>query len=257
VALLAERTPASFVAFDLLADGDHDLTGRPFAERRRALVEALADAAAPVHVTPATADPVTADEWFHSFEGAGLDGVVAKPLTEPYQPDKRVMFKVKHERTADCVVAGFRWHTSGPIVGSLLLGLYDADGELRSVGVSASFPMTRRAELLAELAPYRIPDGGAAAAGHPWAEWADWAANNPGTAASRQGMVSRWDPAKGLSFVPVRPELVVEVRYDHMEGRRFRHTAQFKRWRPDRLPAQCGFDQLEEPVSYTLSTILA
>ena len=281
VALLADQTPASFVAFDLLALGDDDLTGRPFVERRAALEAALADARPPIHLTPATADPAVARRWFEQFEGAGLDGVVAKPLDAVYQPDKRVMFKIKHQRTADCVVAGFRWHKSGPIVGSLLLGLFDEQGRLQHVGVTASFTMARRAELLAELAPYRIPDGGAGAAGHPWASWADWAhsegqntqgrdnqgrdnqgrdteGRDPGEQPRRRpGAVSRWSTGKDLSWVPVRPELVLEVGYDHLEGHRFRHTAQFRRWRADRTPASCSYTQLEQPVRYRLADVLA
>ena len=254
VTLLAEQTPASFVAFDALALGDDDLMARPFAERRRALEEALAGAEAPVHVTPATADMDRAREWFDVFEGAGLDGVVAKPLTGPYQPDKRVMFKVKHERTADCVVAGFRWHKSGPVVGSLLLGLHTEDGTLQHVGVTASFPMARRRELLDEIAPYRIPDGEVGASGHPWAAWAEAEAQASGR---MPGAQSRWNAGKDLSWIPLRPELVVEVAYDHMEGTRFRHTAQFRRWRPDRDPRSCTFAQLERPVSFDLAAVLA
>jgi ATP-dependent DNA ligase len=274
VALLAEQTPASLVAFDLLALGREDLTGRDFAHRRAVLTQALAPAAGRVHVTPATADPQTAARWFAAFEGAGLDGVVAKPLTGGYQPGKRVMFKVKHERTADCVVAGFRWHASGPVVGSLLLGLFDEDGALRSAGVAASFPMARRRSLLDDLAPYRVPEGGATAAGHPWGGWADWsgAPDQAGAAAEagpggqpgageppqrgRGSATSRWAPGKSLSFVPVLPRLVAEVRYGHLEGRRFRHTAHFRRWRADRDPASCTYAQLDEPVGYDLSDIL-
>ena len=273
VALLAERTPASLVAFDLLALGTQDLTGSDFAVRRARLEAALAppapDADRPteggarasqVYLTPATADPATAARWFEQFEGAGLDGVVAKPLTGPYEPGKRVMFKVKHERTADCVVAGFRWHTSGPVVGSLLLGLYSGDGQLRSVGVAASFPMARRRSLLHELAPYRIPEGGATAAGHPWGGWADWRDDGPppegGRDAARGGAGSRWAPGKSLSFVPLLPQLVAEVRYGHLEGERFRHTAHFRRWRPDRAPSSCTYAQLDEPVGYDLADVL-
>ena len=249
VRLLARQTPASFVAFDVLALDDDDLMGRPFAERRARLVEALADAQDPVFVTPATADLGQAQEWFRQFEGAGLDGVVAKPLDGVYAPDKRTMFKIKHERTADCVVAGFRWHKVGDVVGSLLLGLWNDDGRLQHVGVSASFPMARRKSLLDELAPYRDVE----LADHPWGEWADQEAH-----ADRRmpGAVSRWNAKKDLSFVPLRPELVVEVAYDHMEGDRFRHTAQFRRWRPDRDPESCTYSQLEEPVSFRLSDIL-
>jgi ATP-dependent DNA ligase len=249
VKLLSEQTPVSFVAFDLLALGDEDLTGRPFAERRALLVEALADARPPVHVTPATGDLAEARRWFEQFEGAGLDGVVAKPLDGTYQPDKRAMFKIKHERTAECVVAGFRWHKSGDVVGSLLLGLWADDGHLQHVGVSASFPMARRRTLLDDLAPYRDVD----LAEHPWGGWADQQAH----AGQRlPGAVSRWNATKDLSFVPLRPELVVEVAYDHMEGDRFRHTAQFRRWRPDRDPRSCTYAQLDEPVRFDLAEIL-
>ncbi len=250
---LAAELPASLVAFDLLALGSESLLDNDFRDRRARLVEALDGAPPPVHLTPATADPALAREWFEVFEGAGLDGVVAKPLTGGYQSDKRVMFKVKHERTADCVVAGFRWHKTGPIVGSLLLGLYDGDGALQHVGVSASFPMARRAQLVEELAPYRIELGEAATAGHPWAAWADAQAHAEGRL---PGAVSRWSTGKDLSWQPVRPELVVEVAYDHMEGTRFRHTAQFRRWRPDRDPASCTYDQLDRPVRYDLAKIL-
>lgn len=189
-----------------------------------------------------------AHRWFTQFEGAGLDGVVAKPLDGTYQPDKRAMFKVKHERTADCVVAGFRWHKTGGILGSLLLGLWDDEGHLQHVGVAASFPMARRAALIEELAPLRTDVGD-----HPWAQWADSDAH----AGNRlPGAVSRWNATKDLSFEPLRPELVVEVAYDHMEGTRFRHTAQFRRWRPDRDPATCTYAQLETPVRFDLADVL-
>lgn len=249
VRMLAEATPARFVAFDLLALDDDDWTGRPFAERRAALVDALAAARAPVHVTPATTDHATAQEWFRRFEGAGLDGLVAKPLDGTYQPDKRVMFKVKPERTADCVVAGYRVHKTGPdAVGSLLLGLYTDDGSLASVGVIGAFPMARRTQLFAELQPLV-----ATFDNHPW----NWAEQETGTRTPRSSEFSRWAAGKDLSFVPLRPERVVEVRYDHMEGARFRHTAQFVRWRPDRDPLSCTFEQLEEPVSFDLADVLA
>ena len=249
VRMLAERTPASFVGFDLLALGDDDLMGRPFSERRAKLVDALAAASDPVFVTPATADLAEAREWFTRFEGAGLDGVVAKPLDGTYQPDKRTMFKVKHERTADCVVAGFRWHKTGGIIGSLLLGLYAGDGRLHHVGVAASFPMARRRSLVAELEPYIADD----LSQHPWGEWADQEAH----ASTRMpGAVSRWSAGKNLSFVPLRPELVVEVAYEKMEGDRFRHTAQFRRWRTDRTPESCTYEQLESPDDLELSEIL-
>jgi ATP-dependent DNA ligase len=249
VLLLAEQTPVSFVAFDLLALGDDDLTGRPFAERRALLEQALAAASDPVFITPATGDLAVAREWFERFEGAGLDGVVAKPLDGTYQPDKRTMFKIKHERTADCVVAGYRWHKTGGIVGSLLLGLYGDDGRLQHVGVAASFPMARRRALVDELAPYVVTD----LSQHPWGEWADQAAHLGGRL---PGAVSRWSAGKDLSFVPLRPELVVEVAYDHMEGDRFRHTAQFRRWRSDRTPESCTYEQLEAPAGLDLAEIL-
>lgn len=267
IALLAERTPASFVAFDLLAVGDEALLEQPFARRRQLLVETLATARPPFHVTPATGSYDTALRWFEEFEGAGLDGVVAKPLGIGYEPDKRLMFKVKHERTADCVVAGFRWHKSGPIVGSLLLGIYNATGGLQHVGVAAAFTAKRRAELVDELAPYRMTE----LTGHPWAAWAEQAqaaapaAADPmvtdpvaGTGPDRMpGAVSRWTGKKDLSWVAVRPELVCEVAYEHMEGDRFRHTARFRRWRTDRTPESCTYEQLEEPVAYDLDQILA
>ncbi len=246
---LAGETPASFVAFDLLALGEEDLTGEPFARRRRLLEEALADAAPPVHLTPATTDRAAAQRWFEQFEGAGLDGIVAKPLTGTYQPNKRAMVKVKHVRTADCVVAGYRVHTSGPdAVGSLLLGLYDDAGTLASVGVIGAFPMARRRALMTELASLVTTFDD-----HPWA----WAAPTEGARTPRSSEHSRWNGGKDLSFVPLRPERVVEVKYDHMEGARFRHTAQFVRWRPDREPESCTYAQLDEPVSYDLSDILA
>ncbi|GAA4707879.1 putative DNA ligase LigC [Phytohabitans rumicis] len=248
VKMLSEQTPARFVAFDLLALGDVDWTGRPFAERRAALEEALAGASAPVHVTPATIDREIAQRWFHQFEGAGLDGVVAKPLDGAYEPDKRVMFKVKHERTADCVVAGYRVHKSGPDrIGSLLLGLYNTAGELASVGVIGAFPLARRAELFEEMQPLVTTFDD-----HPWA----WAKQEEGTRTPRNAEGSRWAAGKDLSFTPLRPERVVEVRYDHMEGIRFRHTAQFVRWRPDREPKSCTYEQLEEPVNFDLADVL-
>jgi ATP-dependent DNA ligase len=249
VNMLAGATPAHFVAFDLLAVDDADLRGRPFADRRRALEEALAAAASPVHLTPATTDVEVAEEWFHRFEGAGLDGIVAKPLEGTYQPDKRVMFKIKHERTADCVVGGYRVHKSGPgTIGSLLLGLYDGEGDLANVGVIGAFPMARRRALFEELQPLVTTFEG-----HPW-DWSRFEAELART--PRKGEGSRWNAGKDLSFVPLRPERVVEVRYDHMEGDRFRHVAQFVRWRPDRDPRSCTFEQLEEPVGFDLGEIL-
>jgi ATP-dependent DNA ligase len=248
VRLLAEQTPAEFVVFDLLALGDDDYMARPFADRRAALEHVLADVGAPFHLTPATRDREQATRWFSQFEGAGLDGVVAKPLDVMYEPDKRVMFKVKHERTADCVVAGYRPHKSGPdAIGSLLLGLYDDAGRLASVGVVGAFPLATRRTLFAELQPLVTSFDE-----HPW----NWARPDPGVRGPRDAEHSRWNANKDLSFVPLRPERVVEIRYDHMEGTRFRHTAQFVRWRPDREPRSCGFGQLEEPVNFNLADIL-
>jgi ATP-dependent DNA ligase len=247
VRMLAETTPASFIAFDLLALDDVDYTGRPFSERRAALVDALAGRGRSFHVTPATTEQGTAQRWFTEFEGAGLDGVIAKPVDGIYQPDKRVMFKIKHQRTADCVVAGYRVHKSGrDAVGSLMLGIYQDDGTLASVGVVGAFPMARRRELFAELQQLVTTFDG-----HPW----NWVAHVPAEP-TRRNTNSRWNPDKSLAFVPLRPELVVEVRYDHMEGRRFRHTAQFNRWRPDRDPRSCTYAQLEQPVTFDLGDIV-
>ena len=248
VTLLSEQTPASFIAFDLLALGDEDLTERPMAERRAMLVDALAAANPPVHVTPATQDQDVAQRWFAQFEGAGLDGLIAKKLDQPYQPDKRVMAKIKHERTADCVLAGYRVHKSGPdAIGSLLLGLYDERGVLASVGVVGAFPMERRKELMVELQPLVTTFDD-----HPWA----WAKQEEGERTPRKSEGSRWNAGKDLSFVPLRPERVVEVRYDYMEGVRFRHTTQFVRWRDDREPRSCTYDQLERPVRFNLADVL-
>jgi ATP-dependent DNA ligase len=249
VKLLSQQTPASFVAFDLLAIGNEDCTGLPFEQRRARLEETLAASRPPVYLTPATRDRDLAVQWFSQFEGAGLDGVVAKRLGGRYEPDKRVMFKVKHERTADCVVAGYRPHKSGAdVIGSLLLGLYDDSGRLASVGVVGAFPMARRRELFTELQPLVTSFDG-----HPW----NWGAGQQeGVRNPRSSETSRWNAGKDLSFVPLRPERVLEVRYEHMEGTRFRHTAQFSRWRPDRTAESCGFAQLEEPVSYDLAQIL-
>jgi ATP-dependent DNA ligase len=248
VRLLAKQTPAEFVVFDVLALGDVSYLETEFGTRRDLLEEVMTDAAAPFHVTPATRDRELAGQWFSQFEGAGLDGIVAKPLDGVYEPDKRVMFKVKHERTADCVVAGYRVHKSGPdTIGSLLLGLYDDAGRLASVGVIGAFPLAVRHELFTELQPLVTTFDG-----HPW----NWAKPEPGVRNPRGAEHSRWNANKDLSFVPLRPQRVVEVRYDHMEGTRFRHTAQFVRWRPDRDPRSCGFAQLEEPVGYSLTDIL-
>jgi ATP-dependent DNA ligase len=250
---LAAETPAHFVAFDLLALGDDLYLQAPFTRRRATLARALANCSTPVHLTPVTDDPATARRWFDQFEGAGLDGLVAKAHDDSYRPDQRVMLKIKHERTADCVVAGLRWHKTSsvehPLVGSLLLGLYDDSGRLQHVGVSASFPVARRAALVEELAPLRLDESD----DHPWQHWAEAEAQ-----AGRRlpGAQSRWNAGKDLSFVPLRVERVVEVRYDHMEGTRFRHTAHFVRWRPDRDPTSCTYEQLIEPVSYDLNAIL-
>jgi ATP-dependent DNA ligase len=248
VRLLAEQIPASFIAFDLLALDDEALLDRPYAQRRERLAEALAGVRAPVHLTPVTEDVPTARRWFEIFEGAGLDGVIAKPPDIPYEPGKRLMYKVKHARTADVVVAGFRWHKSGPVVGSMLLGLYDDAGVLHHVGVSASFSMKRRGELVEELAPYRVD----AEKEHPWLR---------GTGAADghrvPGEVSRWTGKKNLDWEPLRPELVVEVAYESMEGDRIRHTARFVRWRPDRDPRSCTYAQLERPLRFDVDRVLA
>ncbi len=252
---LAAQTPAGFVAFDLLAWDDISYVERPFAERRAALVEALGglDGSGRCYLTRTTTDVEEAERWFHQFEGAGLDGVVAKPLGAPYEQHKRTMLKIKHERTADVVLAGYREHKTStpeaPLLGSLLLGLYDADGHLQHIGVSASFTAVRRAELIEELAALVID-----AADHPWAAWTQGAIANPDRIPGTQ---SRWSAGKDLGFTPLRPDRVLEVKYDHMEGRRFRHTAHFKRWRPDRDPLSCGYDQLEEPAGYDLTKILS
>jgi ATP-dependent DNA ligase len=256
ITMLAEKTPASYVAFDLLALGDTSYVDRPFVERRAALEEALSGLDGPCYLTRTTTDTAQAEEWFHQFEGAGLDGVVAKPLDAPYQQNARTMLKIKHERTADVVVAGYREHKTStpekPLLGSLLLGLYSDSPEkgrvLQHVGVSASFTAARRAELIEELQPLVCAIGE-----HPWGEWQEWAIANPDRVPGTQ---SRWSAGKDLSFTPLRPERVLEVAYDHMEGRRFRHTAQFRRWRTDRDPESCGYEQLDEPVSYDLARIL-
>jgi ATP-dependent DNA ligase len=248
VDLLAGQTPAHFIAFDLLALGSSDFLERPFTERRSVLEGVLAAAGPPLHLTPATMDREVATGWFSQFEGAGLDGLIAKPADVTYQPDKRVMLKIKHERTADCVVAGYRPHKSGEDrIGSLLLGLFSVEGKLASVGVVGALPMERRKELFVELAPLVTTFDQ-----HPW----NWAEHQAGERTPRKAEASRWNAAKDLSFVPLRPERVLEVRYDHMEGPRFRHTAQFVRWRPDREPRSCTYAQLEEPVSFDLAEIL-
>jgi ATP-dependent DNA ligase len=248
VTLLAGQTPAAFVAFDLLALGDDDLMGEPFSHRRALLEKALRHAKPPVFVTPATTDPELAQQWFAQLEGAGLDGVIAKPLDGLYVPDKRTMFKIKHERTADCVVAGYRVHKADPeAIGSLLLGLYKDDGTLASIGVIGAFPMAERKRLFAEL-----QDLVTTFDRHPW----NWAAMAEAMDTTRYQGGSRWNAGKDLSFTPLRPERVVETRYDYMEGNRFRHTGQFVRWRPDRTPESCTFDQLERPITADLNTVL-
>jgi ATP-dependent DNA ligase len=255
VKMLAAESPASFVAWDLLALGDEDLRDVPQGERRARLETALADARPPVHLTPATTDHATAADWFHRFEGAGLDGVVAKRLEAPYQPGKRAMLKIKHQRTADCVVAGFRWHKNGPgtHVGSLLLGLYDDSGKLNHVGITSSFSWERRATLVEELEPLRAD----ALDGHPWREWAEWAGWGDAEASGQRlpGATSRWNRGKDLSWEPLRPERVVEVAYDHLQGSRFRHATTFKRWRPDKAPTDCRYDQLEATAPFELEVI--
>ena len=241
VLLLSEQTPASVVFFDLLCEGDTDLRETPFRERRAQLEALLASAAPPIHLTPATRDTTIAADWFRRFEGAGLDGVMAKPLAGIYEPNKRATYKVKHERDCDCVVAGFRWYKKGErtAVGSLLLGLLNEAGALQHVGVCASFTLEKRQELVEYLAPYREN----ALAGHPWANWADL---GPLEGEQRMpGGQSRWSQGKDLSWEPLRPELVVEVAYEHMQGARFRHMAQFRRWRLDKQPGDCTYAQLE------------
>jgi len=237
---LSQQTPASIVFFDLLCEGNRDRRGEPFEKRRRELEKLLATAKPPIHLTPATRDLGLAQDWFRRFEGAGLDGVVAKPIHLGYEPGKRVMLKVKHERDCDCVVGGFRWHRkdSEPAIGSLLLGLYDEQGVLQHVGVCASFPVAKRRELVKLLEPYRKN----ALTDHPWRNWSD----EDGARASRMpGGESRWSQGKDLSWEPLRPALVAEVAYDHMQGSRFRHMAQFRRWRQEKPPKDCTFDQLE------------
>jgi ATP-dependent DNA ligase len=253
VKMLAEESPASFVGWDLLALDDRDLRTTPQGERRALLETALANASPPIHLTPATTDRALAQDWFHRFEGAGLDGVIAKRLAEPYQPGKRAMLKIKQQRTADCVVAGFRWHKNGPgtHVGSLLLGLFDAGGTLHHVGITSSFTWDRRAALVAELEPLRTN----AVDGHPWGEWAEWAASAEASGQRVPGATSRWNRGKDLSWEPLRPERVVEVAYDHLQGGRFRHGTTFKRWRPDKPPAECRYDQLEETAAYEIARI--
>ncbi len=250
---LARETPAGLVVFDLLALGDESYVDRPLSERRAALEQELTGLGGPCYLTRTTTDPDEAQSWFEQFEGAGLDGVMAKPLAAPYSQNGRTMLKIKHERTADVVLAGMREHKTStpgkPLLGSLLLGLYDDAGELQHLGVSASFTAARRAELWEELQALACD-----IADHPWGRWNEFLVANPGRVPGTQ---SRWSQGKDLSFTPLRPERVLEVKYDHMEGSRFRHTAHFKRWRPDRDPESCGYGQLEEPAGYDLGKILS
>jgi ATP-dependent DNA ligase len=246
VQTLAERTPSSFVAFDLLAEGAEDLRATPFANRRAHLDALLAGATSPVHVTPLTTDPAVARDWFARFEGAGLDGVVAKRADEPYLEGKRTMQKVKHLRTADCVVAGYRVHKDGDGVGSLLLGLYDPAGDLHHVGVASSFAAPLRSQLAQELAPLEKD----ALDGHPWREWGSDEAQT-----RMPGAGNRWNAKKDMSWVPLRIERVAEVAYEHLQGDRFRHTARFARWRPDRDPASCTYEQLDSPMAIELKDV--
>jgi ATP-dependent DNA ligase len=253
VALLAAETPASLVVWDLLAIDDEDLRPSPLELRRKRLERALKSAAPPIHLSPATMDRALAEDWFTRFEGAGLDGVMAKRLDAQYTAGARTMIKVKHTRTADCVVAGFRWHKNGPgtLVGSLLLGLYDADGDLQHVGVTASFTTAKRMELVETLAPFRRN----ALDGHPWRHWAEAFDEAAAKGQRVPGASSRWNRGKDLSWEPLRPELICEVRYDHMQGSRFRHAAHFVRWRPDKPPEDCRYDQLEVTPAYELERV--
>ena len=253
VAKLAAATPASFVAFDLLADGRRDLRATPLAERRASLERLLAGVEPPIYLTPMTRDRKTATDWLARFEGAGLDGVIAKPEGGIYEPGKRAMIKIKHSRTADCAVAGFRWHKNGTgtRVGSLLLGLYDEKGALQHVGVTSSFTMAAREQLARELAPLRK----GALDDHPWREWAKAGEPAAGEGGRMPGGQSRWSAGKDLSWEPLRVERVCEVKYDHMQGDRFRHAAVFQRWRPDKPPADCTYDQLEVTAPYELAKV--
>jgi ATP-dependent DNA ligase len=253
VKLLSQQTPASLVFFDLLCLGDRDLRGEEFQKRRNELEGLLAEAPPPLHLTPATKDRQVAEDWFRRFEGAGLDGVIAKSISGTYEPNKRVMLKVKHERDCDCIVAGFRWHKKGDrtLIGSLLLGLYDDAGVLQHVGVCASFSTAKRRELAEFLEPYRKD----ALANHPWRQWAEQGSGNGEGVSRMPGGQSRWSQGKDLSWEPLRPELVVEVAYDHMQGDRFRHTAQFRRWRKDKKPNDCTYAQLEVVPPQELAAI--
>ena len=254
VKLLSKQMPASIVFFDLLCEGARDLRGEPFDHRRRELESLLSSAEPPIHLTPATTERKVAADWFRRFEGAGLDGVMAKPVSGAYESDKRVMLKVKHERDCDCVVGGFRWHAKGKgtAVGSLLLGLYDGAGALQHVGVCASFKQEKRKELVEYLASYREN----ALTGHPWRQWVEHGEED-GEPHRMPGGQSRWSQGKDLSWEPLSPELVVEVAYEHMQGTRFRHMAQFRRWRSDKRPADCTYEQLEVVPPHELAAIFA
>ena len=253
VKMLSQQIPASVVFFDLLCEGDHDLRGEPFEVRRLALETLLSAAAPPIHLTPATRERALAQDWFHRFEGAGLDGVMAKPVSGIYEPNKRTMLKIKHERDCDCVVAGFRWYRTGgePSVGSLLLGLYDDGGALQHVGVCASFTAEKRRELVEFLAPYR--EG--AMANHPWKEWARHLPEGGESGQRKPGGQSRWSVGKDLSWEPLQPVLVAQVAYEHMQGSRFRHMAHLRRWRTDKAPTACTYAQLEVVPAHELATI--
>jgi ATP-dependent DNA ligase len=254
VKLLSQQTPASMVFFDLLSEGGRDLRHEPFESRRSRLESLLSSARSPVHITPATREKTVAKDWFRRFEGAGLDGVMAKPATGIYESDKRVMLKVKHERDCDCVVAGFRWYKNSDetAIGSLLLGLYDDAGALQHVGVCSSFKLEKRRELVEYLAPYRKD----ALKHHPWRSWAGIDAGSDDEQRMPGGQ-SRWSQGKDLSWEPLRPELVVEVAYEHMQGLRFRHMAQFRRWRVDKKPADCTYEQLEVVPPHELMAIFS
>ena len=255
VKLMSKENPASIVFFDLLCAGDRDLRREPFQRRRQDLETLLASAAPPLHLTPATSDLEVASDWFSRFEGAGLDGVMAKPISAAYQANKRAMFKVKHERDCDCVVAGFRWHKGADrtAIGSLLLGLFDDAGGLQHVGVCASFTQEDRRQLVQYVAPYRRD----ALDNHPWRRWAGNAVAPGGAGHRMPGGQSRWSQGKDLSWEPLRPELVVEVAYEHMQGARFRHLAQFRRWRTDKSPSDCTYAQLESVPPQELTTIFS
>ena len=255
VKLLSEESPASIVFFDLLCEGDEDLRSEPFQTRRNKLETMLSAATPPLHITPATNIRATATDWFRRFEGAGLDGLIAKSITGTYEPDKRAMLKIKHERDCDCVVAGFRWHKNGDrtAIGSLLLGLFDESGELQHVGVCASFTQKKRLELVEFLSPYRED----ALTNHPWNRWKGSEVDSADGGQRMPGGQSRWSQGKDLSWEPLRPELVVEVAYEHMQGSRFRHMAQFRRWRTDKKPSACTYAQLEVVPPQELMEVFA